>query len=94
MRVDSSFGAVRDTHRVEVPILCKAVIVSVVLIGEDFVVVSLAAPVPSGTIRDSRMHNYVAIAALVIAEIVLAPTKHLAKKGEETVTGHGRSVAW
>jgi len=87
MRVDCSFGAARDAHRVEVPILRKAVIVSVVLIGEDFIVVCLAAPIPSGTIRDSRVHDNVAIATLVVAEVVLAPTKHLAKERRRTSSG-------
>ena len=43
MWVDRSFGAATDTHRVKVTVLCKAVIVSMVLIGEDLVVVGLAA---------------------------------------------------
>jgi hypothetical protein len=75
MWVDCSFGTARDTHRVKIAVLCEAVIVSVVLVGEDFVVVGLAASTPSGTIGNSRMHDYVPIAALVIAEIVFTASE-------------------
>ena len=75
MRVDCSCGAARNAHRVEVTILCKAVVVSVVLISKDLVVVSLAASAPSGTIWYSRVDDNVGIAALVIPKIVFTASK-------------------
>ena len=50
-------------------------ILSVVLIGENFVIVGLAASPPSSTVWNSRMYNDVSVAALVVAQVVLTASE-------------------
>jgi hypothetical protein len=67
MRIDRRLAAGGDAHRIEIAVLCEAVVAVVVLVGEDLVVVGLAASPAGRARRNSRMDDHIVVARLVIA---------------------------